>query len=354
MGKWFRVVVKNCEKKNLKKKIPVYVVSRRVMDVKLDRIRRERKNLEKLESEILENVENNNDPIRMHEWAAKELKALSESIKRNENIELKTARGGLMELKLNVPEIRSVSRHSLDNVSILSDLELVKSESVKPRFELTEYEKELLIHDELEELETVKTSPRTKNEDLMPTFRSSSPIPFPLTQDEILTAKKGVEEYVKKIENEKFEKREILRKVATNELVLPIRPPKGDVVDIDMDGFISSSPSNGQKVKTAISSTCLPGDEYIVHREEINEIINLKLSKQLIILFSSKHQFKSLYCEQQSSSRRGKFERIYFLLPSPGELVDSMVDRRFKFTTKGFVEVRTGGLHGVDAVTLKG
>ena len=292
--------------------------------------------LENLESQLLASRS-----VGVHDWAANELKALSSLIRSTaEN----TDPNSLPDLTMSSFLSRSdnCSPPIIDSVLVSDESDFEPSDRGPPP--------DLVLQ---EAKGSSKNQPLPVPKQSVPPLTLFSteydPINISLSEEEIDYAKNGFVEFLKQREQQWEEMRDsVLKKNLRHEGNISDHFPEPIAVQ-------PKSVDNTPIIRSAITSTCLPGDAFKYQRDEIFSILKNKNSRQ-VILFSASNQFSGLYSVSHQIAHR------VFSLPdtsTPHQIVPGIVHRRFRYTySSGFVEVGNRFQidefwTNIDAVTIK-
>jgi hypothetical protein len=177
------------------------------------------------------------------------------------------------------------------------------------------------------------------------------PINIVLSAKEISHAKSGFIEFLKQRERQWEDMRDSVfskpLSSAVSDQPRTVQPDVPALAPID---------NNAPIIRSAITSTCLPGDAFKYQRDEIFAILKTQSAGRHIILFSNTNQFSGLYSVDNQIAHR-----IYSLSETsiPHQIVPGIVLRRFRYTySTGFVELGNRFSHNdfwdnIDAVTIK-
>lgn len=295
--------------------------------------------LENLESELLasKSVEG------VHDWAANELRALSSLIRNNstgtENIPPQT----------DLTMMSSFLSHSPSPpASIFVESELVSdsSSSSPPTPPPVTFD-----HNFVAPISSLYSSP-------------FPPIDFQISRNEIEHARCGFVEFFKTRELEWESMRDSVLADKAKTKVLSVSKPSATTTSSVCVPKISID--NSAIIRTAISTTCLPGEIFKYQRDEIFDTMShnpTTTSSRYIILFSSTNQFSGLYVVEEDDGGCSSATRIFSIIdplnPCPHKIVPGIVLRRFRYTfSSGFVEMgsrysQNGFWQNIDAVNLK-
>lgn len=299
--------------------------------------------LENLESELLASRS-----VGVHDWAANELKALSNLI-RSSHVTDENADPNFPDLTMSSFLSRSITPDILPfhrDITSSSPSVFVESELVDD-FKSTSSQEEEILGDQF----FPDPLPIICKPNLF--FTRYEPIDFDLSRSDIERARSGFLEFWKEKELVWEKMRDSVLNVKKDQpassLCQPL-PPAPPTLAVETNSAI---------IRSALTGTCLPGELFEFQRDEIFHIMKQTSSSRYIILFSETNQFSGLYAVFDD----GVAHRVYLIpdshYPCPHQIVPAIVQRRFRYTyASGFVEIGSryntrGFWDNIDAVTLK-
>ena len=319
--------------------------------------------LENLESELLASRS-----VGVHDWAATELKALSQMIR-----ESRRSNEGDENFDPNFHDLTMSSFLSRSMTPDESNHHQSTPESPYPKppphYNIPTVSPSVFVESELVDDSgfSIHSDPQP-NEKSVPEIclknlfhQKYEIIDLKLTPSEIEHARAGFLQFMteREIAREKMIKSVIAsRRKINSSPEKEIHQNDAVIVPPEIRATSTSVDDNSAIIRSAIAGTCLPGDSFKFQRDEIFHIMKQILCRY-IILFSETNQFAGVYAVLDDNVAH----RVYSIpdpyIVCPHQIVPAIVQRRFRYTfSSGFVEMGSrynsrGFWDNLDAVTLK-